>query len=53
MIALEGVVRPPLLAVAICGDRFRKQLIAIGAEGVGIDSADFDRPEAAAAGVIA
>jgi hypothetical protein len=51
--SLEILIRPPRLAGAISNDCFGKHLIAIASEFVRGDNPSSDRPEPAAAGLVA
>ena len=53
MLGLECLIGPPPLAPAEEFHRFRKKLIAVPRERIGVDDANFDRPEPTTAGFIA
>jgi hypothetical protein len=53
VLAFEIAVWPPIHAGAIESDDLGKELLAIGFQGIWPNGADFERPEAAAAGFVA
>jgi hypothetical protein len=53
LLALEGVVRPPLLSGLVEKDSFGKKLVPVLGECVCVNHSDFDRPESPSAGFVA